>query len=305
MLQIEFKTMGCRARAFVDADGRAAEAALGALPGWFAKREAALSRFDSASPLSRLNARGFADGLDETLWAGIDVALISAAASDGLVTPTILPALEDAGYDVSFERLRRDQRAERNVSAPAPDWRAIRRDPRTRSVRLAPDTRLDLGGTAKGWSADVAVSWLARLGPALVDLGGDISATRRRSESWPIAVEHPRAEGEVIDLVLLREGGIATSGRDHRRWKQNGKEQHHLIDPRTGEPARTDVQSATIIASTALGAEIAAKRVVLEGSGPGLKWVESQPHLAALVVLDDGRVLRSTRFSNHVWKEVA
>jgi thiamine biosynthesis lipoprotein len=186
-----------------------------------------------------------------------------------------------------------------------PDWRCIQRDMRTRSIQLPPGVRLDLGGTAKGWSADAAVASLARFGPALVDLGGDIAASRAQRAPWPIAIDDPRGDRGSLDLVLLHEGGIATSGRDFRRWKRNGLDQHHLIDPRTGAPAKTDVWTATAIAPRALEAEIAAKRVLLEGSCAGLEWLEQRPNLAAIVVREDGVVLRSARFAHHVWREVA
>jgi len=305
MLTIEFKTMGCHARAVLDAEGAPARAALDGLPAWFATRERILSRFEPESDLTRLNARGAAEHLDDVLWEAIDVALGAALASDGLVTPTILSALEAAGYDRSFDGLPRDQPGALATALAAPDWRDIERDPTRRGVRLPPGLRLDLGGTAKGWSADLAASSLARFGPALVDLGGDIAAASAPRSPWPIAVEDPRGAREPLDVVLLRGGGIATSGQDFRWWTRSGRKQHHLIDPRTGAPARTDVVTATVIAPSALDAEIAAKRLLLCGSRGGMAWLECHAELAALVVREDGQVLRSARFAGHTWRDVA
>jgi thiamine biosynthesis lipoprotein len=305
MLTVEFKTMGCHARAVLDAEGECARAALDRLPAWFARREHVLSRFDPESALARLNAHGTADRVDDVLWEAIDVALGAAAATDGLVTPTILSALEAVGYDRTFDRMERDQPGPPSDARAVPDWRTIERDARTRSIRLLPGLRLDLGGTAKGWTADIAARSLARIGPALVDVGGDVAMSRSPRDGWPIAIADPRGRRDALDLVVLRGGGIATSGRDFRRWKRSGLEQHHLIDPRTGAPSRTDVLSATVIAPRALDAEIAAKRVLLDGSRRGLAWIESHPELAALIVRDDGLVLRSAHFDEHAWKEVA
>ena len=109
MLTTEFKTMGCRARAVLDSDGARARAAFDRLPAWFAERERTLSRFDAGSALARLNARGSAEHVDEVLRTAIDVALSAAEATGGLVTPAILPALEAAGYDRTFDELQRDQ----------------------------------------------------------------------------------------------------------------------------------------------------------------------------------------------------
>jgi thiamine biosynthesis lipoprotein len=215
----------------------------------------------------------------------------------------VLGALEACGYDRSFEHVRRAQEGPLAPARAVPSFREIERDERTRTIRLPPALRLDLGGTAKGWSADEAASMLAAFGPALVDLGGDIAARGAPLEPWPIAVEDPRCPPEVLALVLLRDGGIATTGRDHRRWTRGGVEHHHVIDPRTGRPAETDVWTATVIAGSALDAEIAAKRLFLEGSRSGLAWIEQQRGLAALVVRADGQVVQSTRFAKHLMED--
>jgi len=305
MLSIEFKTMGCHARAFLDATGARAQAALDELPAWFAARAGILSRFDPDSALSKLNARGMADSVDDVLWEAIDVALRAAASTNGLVTPTILRALEAAGYDRSFDELDRDHVASLPPERAVPSWQAVEREGGTRSIRLPPGLALDLGGTAKGWCADAAVLRLAPFGPALVDLGGDIALSRSSRGPWPIAVEDTRAAQGVLELVLLCEGGIATSGRDFRRWRRSGRDQHHVIDPATGAPSRTDVWTATVIAPSALAAEIASKRLLLEGRSQGLAWIEGKPELAALVVTEAGIVLGSSRFRQFAWKEVA
>jgi thiamine biosynthesis lipoprotein len=101
---------------------------------------------------------------------------------------------------------------------------------------------------------------------------------------------------------MLSYGGIATSGRDYRRWYKNGVWQHHIIDPRTNRPAQTDVLSATVVASFASLAEMAAKTVLIMGSLDGLRWLEKHPGFAGLVVLDDGTTLHSRRWINHIWR---
>jgi thiamine biosynthesis lipoprotein len=101
-----------------------------------------------------------------------------------------------------------------------------------------------------------------------------------------------------IGTVVLTDAAIATSGVDFRRWYQNGKLQHHLIDPRTGQPAITDVQTTTIIHSMATLAEAYAKAVILLGSQAGLDWINRQPQKAALVVRNDGAVLATSNFES-------
>ncbi len=122
-------------------------------------------------------------------------------------------------------------------------------------------------------------------------------------QPWAIGVADPRPPERELALLLLDGGGVATSGRDHRRWLHGGQWNHHLIEPRTGQPARTDVLAATVIAGSASQAEIAAKVALLRGSREGLAWLESRPGLAGLLVLDDGTVLRSRGLERFLWEE--
>jgi thiamine biosynthesis lipoprotein len=125
--------------------------------------------------------------------------------------------------------------------------------------------RLDLGGVAKGWAADQAAQRLASTGPVLVDAGGDISISGPMADGlgWPIAVANPFAPDDSLGLVRIVQGAVATSGRDYRHWQRGGIEQHHIIDPRSGRPAETDVLSATVIAPDGPSAEMAAKVALL------------------------------------------
>lgn len=304
MQKLVFRAMGCQMLAVVDTDAVPAADGLMHVPEWFEAWEAALSRFRPESELSRLNrAAGAPVPVSDVLWTVLDAALKAARQSAGLVTPTLLDALTAAGYDRSFDALERRQPA---LATPVvmPDWRTIRRDERARTVCLPAGLKLDFGGIAKGWAAAEAARRLSAFGPALVDAGGDVavSGPMADGQAWPVAVADPITAGQQADLVLIASGGVATSGRDHRRWQQGGVWQHHILDPRTGRPAVTDALSVTVIAPNILDAEVAAKMVLIQGSQAGLAWLDARPKLAALIALENGRVLRSRRFAAHTWQ---
>ncbi len=349
MQRLEFRAMGCQMLAVLDVEepvwsvspadhGNSVPAVadrelLSQVPHWFGEWEQVLSRFRQDSELNWLNrSAGRPVKVSPVLWEVTHRALRAARESDGLVVPTLLNALEAAGYDRSFEALKRGPLTlsmadpepdgglwhrghERLSEAPADrggaamsavkceDWRAIQCDRHTRSITLPRGLRLDFGGIAKGWAADQAARRLGVHQPALVDAGGDIavSGPRADGEAWPIGVADPLAPDTQFELLRLCSGGVATSGRDYRRWQHNGAWQHHIIDPRTGYPAQTDVLSATVVAPTAVMAEVAAKVVLILGSRDGLAWLEERPALAGLLILDDGRVLYSRRLNRYRW----
>jgi len=308
---IQFYAMGCQMHAILESTASLATGELARVPAWFAAWERILSRFREDSELSALNRRA-GDGwvqVSETLWEVLTAALSAARRSRGLVTPTILPALEGAGYDRSFADLPR-QVSDTSSGAAQPatgDWQKIRMDRRRRAVALPPAIRLDLGGIAKGWAADTAVQRLSVFGPALVDAGGDIAirGTRAGGTPWPIGIADPQRPDEYLELLLLTGGGVATSGRDVRRWRRGGRENHHIIDPRNGTPADTDVLTATVIAPSAREAEVGAKTALILGSDAGRAWLATQPHMAGLLVTEHGRIIRTPDLAAYCWHEPA
>ena len=304
--QVSFRAMGCAVRAQVEsADPRASER-LERVPAWFEAWEARLSRFRPQSELSRLNARaGELVGVSPILWQVVRDAIQAASFSDGLVTPTVLPALEAAGYDRPFAEMEGDTVESVGSPGEVADWRAIRLEPIGRKVQLPPGARLDLGGIGKGWAADRAVAKLKRLGPAMVEAGGDLalSGPRSRGEPWRIAVADPHDPDRDLVQLAVSSGGVATSGKDFRRWRRAGVWQHHLIDPRSGRPCAGDVLSATVIGPSLRIAETAAKMVVLLGSTAGLAWINRRADLSALLVLEDGARVDSLRWQDSVWRE--
>ena len=164
------------------------------------------------------------------------------------------------------------------------------------AVRHGP-FRFDLDGVAKGWIADRALDMLRHYPAALVDADGDIALRIGEGVTWDIGVADPRGPGGD-DLALIRPDerlsrgpiGIATSGTSIHRWGTggDGPPRHHLIDPRTRRPARTDVVQATVIGATARGAEVLAKAAVIAGSGAALGLLEAAGVHGALLLLEDG-----------------
>lgn len=288
--------MHCAMALVVDSNEAGAAAELAAVPGWFVEWEQRFSRFRDDSELSRLNRDPAVHVAVSALMAEVlGVALDATRLTEGLVTPTVLGALEAAGYDRSFERLEGPSRA--TAATPASCGRDLLRLDADRSGLERPvGVRLDLGGVVKGWAADRVASSV-RGCALLVDAAGDIAVNGPRADGrpWCIGVASPFVEGDTLCELLLRCGGVATSGRDRRRWQRDGHWLHHVIDPRTGAPADTDVLTATVVGPSAAAAEAVAKAVLIRGSVDGLRWLDGLPQFAGLVACEDGRVLESCR----------
>jgi thiamine biosynthesis lipoprotein len=161
---------------------------------------------------------------------------------------------------------------------------------------------LDFGGSAKGWAAYQAMKRLQAEGPTLVNAGGDIAISGARADGspWLIGVANPFQPEENMETLLLKGGGVATSGKDRRRWTRNGVLQHHIIDPSTNQPAETDLLTVTVVAPDVMEAEAAAKAAFILGSRVGMEWIEVRRRFAALFILDDGQVLYSDKMEEYL-----
>lgn len=283
-------------------DASDAEPRLRQVPRWFESWEQTFSRFRPDSELNRLNNNGGAP-VSEPLWEVLQASLAAAEESGGLVVPTQLAALESAGYSRSFEHvLVGDEGDHPFWASESSDWRAIRCGTVGHTVTLPPGTRLDLAGVAKGWAADRAASQLSDGDGALVDAGGDVAVhPSHDGYCWPIGVADPHSPGRTLAVLRMSKGGVATSGRDYHKWKRGGEWMHHIIDPRTGRPAETDVVTATVVAPSALTADVAAKTALIMGSRRAVRWLE-QRELGALLVLESGHVQVTPRFEQCIWR---
>jgi FAD:protein FMN transferase len=243
--------------------------------------ESRLTRFAPGSELSRFNAAaGRRVAVSPLLAELLRAALDAHALTGGLVNAAVLPALIAAGYDRSIEQVRRRGTVPAAPPpAPAPPLPDVL-DVGHGWARLAPGRALDLGGVGKGWLADRLAE---RLDNAAVNLGGDVAARG----------DGPAGAGWSVgfgdrDAVALRRGGVATSGTTARRWAGG----HHLIDPRTGRPAATDVAECSVVAAGCATAEALSKAAVLLGSQHAPAWLR-QRGAARWWLRTAGRELRS------------
>jgi thiamine biosynthesis lipoprotein len=158
---------------------------------------------------------------------------------------------------------------------------------------------LDLGGIGKGLAVDAAREVLAPLGDFVIDAGGDILASGNGPDGngWLIAVGHPRSPEVELARVTLRDEAIATSSVVKRRWRRGGAEKHHIIDPRSGEPAETDCIAVSVIAPSAVEADVYAKCALVLGLAAGRTLLESR-HYHGLFVLNDGTIEMSRYWRN-------
>jgi thiamine biosynthesis lipoprotein len=260
-LRLHLEDTGCVPSA------RQVDAAWRAVVDEFELVDRSLSRFRDDSELTALNRRAGEGGTAVVSWRLRScLALMGRAArtTGHRFDPTFVGELERLGEHGASLLV---QPSAASGGEPALD--------RPRPV-VVPPVPLDSGGIGKGLALRWAASRLGQLLPEsagfLLEAGGDLVAGGRVSTPWRLGIEDPvvprGAEAEPLAVVSLVDGALATSSVAIRRWQgPDGRQVHHLLDPRTREPARTGLLSVTVAAPDPAWAEVWTKALFVAGSG--------------------------------------
>jgi thiamine biosynthesis lipoprotein len=261
--------------------------------------DAACSRFRRDSELWRVShARGRPVAVSRLFADALATALDAAELTGGDVDPTCGQSLVRLGYDRDFADARRRTSPLRQPPMPAGGWRRVELDRDQLTARVPAGILLDLGATAKALAADRAAAAIeaATGGGVLVNLGGDLRvAGDPPAGGWRVGIaddadfDASTASVQPRQVVMIGDGGLATSSTLGRAWRRGGTELHHIVDPATGRPAGTYWRTVSIAAASCAGANIAATAAIVRGER-AIRWLDDL-RLPARLVRRDGTVV--------------
>lgn len=162
-----------------------------------------------------------------------------------------------------------------------------------------PDTRLDLGGIAKGYAADAMKEYLNAHGAheGFINLGGNVLTLGEKTDDTPyrIGIRKPfGTDGEIITAVEVKDQSVVTSGRYERYFEKNGRIYHHILDPDTGYPYENDLNSVTILSDSSMEGDALSTICFAYGLEKGMEFIDSMPGIDAIFI-DRNNKLYDTR----------
>jgi len=259
------------------------------------------NRYNPDSEISRLNreASGGPVAVSDDLWDMIATGMDVYRASGGLFDITVGPLVDL--WDITGRLERGDPPPTEGEIAGAKEkvgGDLLALDESRKTVTLTREGMvIDLGGLAKGYALDKAAA-------VMKDRGVDVGVINMISTSmtlgdkpesaggpdWTIAILSPRGEGYMGTLSLPGGVYISTSGDYQRYFEYGGVRYHHIIDPRTGYPARGVISATVIGAEDGAWSDAASTAVFIMGAPEALSWVEGLGGIEAVVVDSDGEV---------------
>ncbi|HLO27990.1 MAG TPA: FAD:protein FMN transferase [Anaerolineales bacterium] len=271
--------------------------------------EQRFSRFLPASEVSELN-RSAGDWLtiSADLMDMLRLSLKYYKETEGIFDPAILSDLKQAGYDRSMDEIRAHgvavvTHAAKQTSRPAFD--EISLDLAGSRVRLPDGLEIDLGGIAKGWIVEKAAYLLRGYAEiCAVSAGGDILFIGQPLDGtdWDVYLEDPRNPTQTLAQLHIPSGAVATSSVMKRTWRQGDKMRHHLIDPRTGEPANTAWLSVSVISPDVITAEVYAKAILIGGNPDVQLLLPARQDLTFIAVDSQGNLLGSPNYKDYIYE---
>lgn len=263
---------------------------------FFADSEARFSRFRDNSELSRLNrAAGTWFHASPDLFEVVQEALELHQLTGGLFDPSMLHALQRAGYDRSMDEIKKLSALP--AASPEiwvrPEFTETRLDPKRNAIWLPGEIQIDLGGIAKGWTASQAAAILSEYSPACtVNAGGDMMCVGlpQGQTAWEVDLDNPLDDHQVLAVLSIPPGALATTSITRRRWVQGGLPRHHVIDPRTGQPVESNWLSISVYAPKATHAEAFAKTLLMLDEDEILDCMSQFPTYRFVAVDRDGKL---------------
>ena len=155
---------------------------------------------------------------------------------------------------------------------------------------------IDLGGIAKGYTSERVLMKLedAGVSSAIPSLGGNVGTLGLKPDGsrWTVAIQDPEGDGYIATLELGedREKFYAiTSGGYQRYFEQDGKTYHHILDPKTGAPAETDLLSVTIVSPDGTAADGFSTALFVKGFEEAVEfWRLYHARFGMVLVTEDG-----------------
>ncbi|HBP90625.1 MAG TPA: hypothetical protein DD706_23395, partial [Nitrospiraceae bacterium] len=243
----------------VGADERVANRAAQAGLDEIRRLEELLSTWIPTSELSRVNAAAGREAVpvSQETFDVVERSLEMAQLTNGGFNIAVGPAVKawnasGEGYVPTQEDL--------DALRPQMDLAYMQLDEKTRSVWLRrPGMSIDVGGIGKGYAADLASKVMQAAGATagVVALSGDIKTFGRMPDDqrFVFGIQHPRKEqGEVLGRIELENEAVSTAGDYQRFFMKDGIRYHHILDPRTLQPAPS-CQSVTVIATEGVMAD--------------------------------------------------
>lgn len=281
--------------------GKNAEEAAAAVLSKLKQLENEMSFFKESSAISKINLLSGKESVhvSEDILEVLLLAKKYGKLSEGTFDITIAPVVKSWGIMTPQQKI--PQLSKINNLLNLVNYNDIKVDQKNAQVKLKQTGQMiDLGGIAKGYAADKAVQIYKEKGieSAMINLGGNVIGlgTKQGRSNWKVGIQNPCGSiNDYLGIVSIQDKTVVTSGAYQRFFVYDNSTYHHIIDPKTGYPAKTDLLSSTIISNTSTKADALSTAMFIMGLEKSIKMLSTLPTSAAILVTKDKNIYVSKK----------
>jgi thiamine biosynthesis lipoprotein len=262
-----------------------------------------LSAYKSYSEIGKINANaGIAPvPISKATFELLKRSLYFSESSQGAFDITIRPAVEL--WSIGHKDQQVPVKAECKKIRKLVDYKLLILNENDQTAFLKKKGQsIDLGGIAKGYAGDCIRSELMNRGikSGMLNFGGTVLTIGSKADGtpWKVGIQNPTKErGVSVGTILLDQDVLVTSGVNERFFIQNGIRYHHILDPRTCEPSRSNVLSVTAAGGSGMDLDGITTALFVLGMENGIK-LANQLGLEALYLMENGEIIATKGFAD-------
>ncbi|MGM9554208.1 MAG: FAD:protein FMN transferase [Faecousia sp.] len=252
--------------------------------------EGLLSVTDEDSEVNALNQTGNAELSADTAVI-LEAAITLSERTDGAFDPTVYPLVSAWGFTTGEAHVLTQE--ELDMLLPLVGTEHLRLE--GTAATLSDGAQVDLGGIAKGYTAQKCLELLSEKGvqTAMLSLGGNVQTlgTKPDGSAWVIGIANPESPSEAIATLTFTDSmAIVTSGGYQRYFDLDGTRYHHILNPETGIPAETGLSSVTILTQDGATADALSTALFVMGIERGIEFWRESNDFEAVFITQSGTI---------------
>ncbi|WP_066895920.1 FAD:protein FMN transferase [Clostridium nigeriense] len=232
--------------------------------------------------------------VDEDTYAIVKKGIEYSNLSHGLFDISVGPIVKL--WNIGLPEAKVPTQEEINEKLPFIGYKDIELNENDKTIFLKrPGMMIDLGGIAKGYTADVISNILTEEGvkSAIINLGGNVFTHGKKvnGDDWKIGIQNPFSDrGAIVGTLTTSNKSVVTSGIYERYIEKDGVKYHHILSPKTGYPYENEIAGITIVSDTSADGDALSTSVFAMGVEEGMKFVNSIDGIDAIFVTKDNKV---------------
>jgi FAD:protein FMN transferase len=245
--------------------------------------DTSMSTWLPVSQISRINNNDSSVLVDQYFIDVFNKSIEVSEKTDGLFDVTVGPLVNSWGFGFTPKTTLDKKRIDSTLQFVG--YKMLKLE-NNKIIKAKPQIKIDFNAIAQGYSVDVLANYLESKGinNYLVELGGELKTKgKKENKNWRVGIDKPEekatSDRKLEAIIELNDKALATSGNYRKFYEEAGQKFSHIINPKTGYPAKQNLLSATVIADDCITADAYATAFMIMGLNKSIQFLKKNKEL--------------------------